>query len=154
MGFVLQQLIGDSLISKSSSTDSQQLSEQFARQETQLKAYNTQLNQTLSDLQTLSISNHANESAATAEDREWNVNSISRLQSIFQNALSATSDENPIKQQFGDVSVDNSRHYEGIAGKTQGNIIQIHGKAGVTGGSTAARGQMDADTFKVMFGSH
>ena len=58
-----------------------------------------------------------------------------------------------MKQTFRDVSADNSRYYEGIAGKAQGNVMQTHGKAVVTGGSTAARGQMDADTFRIMFGS-
>ena len=153
MRLILQLLIGRRIVLKSSSTDSQQLSERFARQETQLSAYNTQLNHTISELQNLSISNPPNESAATAEDREWSVNSIRRLQSICQNALSATSDANPIKQQFGDVTADNSRYYEGIVGKAQGNITQVHGKAVVTGGSTAARGQMDADALKIMFGS-
>ena len=153
MRLVPQQLIGGRIISKSSSTDFQQLSERFARQEAELKALNTQLNQTQSDLQDLSISNQPNESAETAEDREWSVNSIRGLQSICQGALSATSDANPIKQQFGDVSADNSRFYEGIAGKARGNVTQVHGKAVVTGGSTAARGQMDADAFKIMFGS-
>ena len=153
MRLILQLLIGRRIVLKSSSTESQQLSERFARQETQLSAYNTQLNQTISDLQNLSISNPPNESAATAEDRQWSINSLCALQSICQSARSAISDANPVKQQFGDVSTDDSRYFEGIAGKAQGNVTQTHGKAVVTGGSTAARGQMDADAFKIMFGN-
>lgn len=150
----LQRLIGSSILSKSSSADIQQLSERFTTQEVELSALNTQLVQQLRDIQSLSLSSRVDESATiAAEDRDWSINSISRLQSICQDSISAVSEARPIKQTFGDVSTDNSRFYEGIAGKAQGNVTQVHGKAVVTGGSTAARGQMDADTFKIMFGS-
>ena len=152
MRLIPQLLIGRRIVLKSSSTESQQLSERFARQETQLSAYNTQLNQTISDLQNLSISHPPNESAASAEDRQWSINSLCALRRLCQNASSAISDANPIKQHFGDVSADDSRYFEGTAGKAQGNVTQVHGKAVVTGGSTAARGHMDADAFKIMFG--
>ena len=150
----LQRLTGSSILSKSSSTDIQQLSERFTGQEAELSTLNTQLTQQLRDLQSLSLSSRVDESATTAaEDRDWSINSISRLQSICQDAVSAVSEARPIKQTFGDVSTDNFRFYEGIAGKAQGNVTQVHGKAVVTGGSTTARGQMDADTFKFMFGN-
>lgn len=143
------------IISKSSSTDTQQLSERFTTQETQLKALNTQLNNTLSHLQSLSLSTGADENAATAaEDRDWNVQSISRLVSVCRDSISAISEAKPTNLKFGDHSADNSRFFEGVAGRAQRNVTQAHGNAIVTGGSTAARGQMDADTFKIMFGSH
>ena len=120
------------------------------RQETELNASNMQRTQQLSDL---SLSSRVDENATTAaDDRDWSINSISRLQSICQDSILATPQAKPIKQSFGDVSADNSRFYEGIAGTAQGNVTQTHGKAVVTGGSTAARGQMDADTFEIMFG--
>ena len=149
---LLPRLIVNRIISKSSSTDAQQLSERFTKQETDLNALNMQLTQQLSDL---SLSSRANEAVTSAaEDRDWSINSISTLQSICQDSISATSEARLIKQTFGDLSADNSRFYEGIAGRAQGNVTQIHGNATVAGGSTAARGQMDADTFKIMFGSH
>ena len=120
------------------------------RQETELNASNMQRTQQLSDL---SLSSRVDENAtAAADDHDRNIDSISRLQSICQDSILATSQAKPIKQSFGDVSADNSRFYEGIAGTAQGNVTQTHGKAVVTGGSTAARGQMDADTFEIMFG--
>ncbi|KAF6235194.1 hypothetical protein HO173_006388 [Letharia columbiana] len=143
------------IISKSSSTDTQQLSERFTTQETELKALNTQLNNTLSHLQGLSLSTRTDENTATAaEDRDWNIHSILRLMSVCRDAISATSEAKPTNLKFGDHSADNSRFFEGVAGRAQRNVTQAHGNAVVTGGSTAARGQMDADTFKIMFGSH
>ncbi|KAF6217488.1 hypothetical protein HO133_006826 [Letharia lupina] len=143
------------IISKSSSTDTQQLSERFTTQETELKALNTQLNNTLSHLQSLSLSTRTDENTATAaEDRDWNIHSILRLMSVCRDSISATSEAKPTNLKFGDHSADNSRFFEGVAGRAQRNVTQAHGNAVVTGGSTAARGQMDADTFKIMFGSH
>lgn len=140
----------NSIISKSSSTDVQQLSERFTKQETELDTLILQLTQQLSDL---SPSNRPDENATTAaDDRDWSISSISRLQSICQDSILATSEAKPIKQTFGDISADDSRFYQGIARTARGNVTQTHGKAVVTGGSTAARGQMDADTFKIMFG--
>lgn len=142
------------ILSKASTADVQQLSERFARQETELNALNAHLSQQLDNLQIHSPSDRADENTITAaEDRDWSIESTSKLQSICQDSISAVSEERPIKQTFGDVSADKSRYYEGIAGKAQGNVTQTHGKAVVTGGSAAARGQMDADTFKIMFGS-
>ena len=147
-------LTSSRILSKALSTDVQQLSERFTEQEERLNALNAQLSQQVRGLQSHSLSSRANENATTiAEDRNWSIESISRLQSICQDSISAISEAKPIKQAFGDVSADNSRYYEGIAGKAQGNVTQTHGKAVVMGGSTAARGQMDADTFKIMFES-
>ena len=152
---ILSLLIRSRIISKSSSTDTQQLSERFTTQETELKALNTQLNNTLSHLQSLSLSTRTDENTATAaEDRDWNIHSILRLMSVCRDSISATSEAKPTNLKFGDHSADNSRFFEGVAGRVQRNVTQAHGNAVVTGGSTAARGQMDADTFKIMFGSH
>ena len=145
---ILSLLIRSRIISDSSSTEIQQLSERFTTQE-------TQLNNTLSHLQSLSLSTGADENAATAaEDRDWNIQSISRLVSVCRDSISAISEAKPTNLKFGDSSADNSLFFEGVAGRAQRNVTQTHGNAVVTGGSTAARGQMDADTFKIMFGSH
>ena len=142
------------ILSKASSADVQQLSERFIRQETELNALNAQLSQQLGNLRNLSLSDRADENTTiAAEDRDWSIESISRLQSICRDSISAVFEERPIKQTFGDVSADDSRCFEGIAGRARGNVTQTHGKAVVTGGSTAARGQMDADAFRILFES-
>ena len=151
-------LTSSRIISKTSSIDNHQLNERFTEQETQLSTLHTRLNQNLSELQGLpssSIFEEGTTASATAasEDHQWSIQSISRLLRVCQDSMSAISEARPTKLTFGDSIAHNSRTFEGVAGKAQGNVTRVHGNTLATGGSLAVKGQMDAESMRILFGT-
>jgi len=88
----------------------------------------------------------------SAAERDSSVQLAVRLQEVCKGALSATRAKRT-GQRFGDMTVEGSRAYQGIVGTAQIGVEQSFGTLTATGGSTAAQGQMDANSFALMFGN-
>ena len=56
-------------------------------------------------------------------------------------------------QRFGDMKVEGSRAFQGIICTMQSGMEQSFGTLTATGDSTAAQGQMDANSLALMFGN-
>jgi len=93
----------------------------------------------------------AGESLSAAE-RDSSVQLAVRLQEVCKGALSATRAKRT-GQRFGDMKVEGSRAFQGIVGIAQSGVEQSFGTLTATEDSTAAQGQMDANSFALMFGN-
>jgi len=94
----------------------------------------------------------AGESLLAAE-RDSSVQLAVRLQEVCKGALSVTRAKGTGQQRFGDMKVEGSRAFQGIVGTVQSGVEQSFGTLTATGDSTAAQGQMDANSFALMFGN-
>jgi hypothetical protein len=91
----------------------------------------------------------SNADAYRAAERDSSVQLAARLQEVCKEALSATR----TGQSFGDMKVEGRRAYQGIVGTAQNGVEQSFRALTATGASTAAQGQMDANSFTLMFGN-
>ena len=104
-------------------------------------------------LQAISLDSVGDETGDSwfAAERNLSITLTAKLREVCGETLSTTRAKRT-GQSFGDMKVDKSMAYQGIVGTAQSGVEQSFGKLTATDGSTAAQGQMDANSFAMMFG--
>jgi len=141
------------IVSSRTSEDIELLSGRFAAQETALVDLGKRLRDNQTSLQAMSRaeSNGKAEDDSTSE-RDESLRLTAGLQKVCQDALSVTRAKRT-RQNFGDMQTDeHSAAMQGIVGTVQRGVEQSFGNMAATKSSRAFQGQIDADSFAVMFG--
>ena len=139
-------------MSSRTSDDIERLGARFTAQEAALIDLEKRLLNSQGTLQVTSLagSDGTADSDSTSE-RDSSLSLAMRLQTVCQDALSATKAKRT-RQSFGDQETDTqSIAMQGIVGAVQSGVEQSFGNQKTTNSSRAFQGQMDAGSFAAMF---
>jgi len=133
----------DRIVSSQMSGDMKNLGDRFVAQEAELKSLGRQLRENHQAIVEAESDDSGSEHAIQVEPG---------LQKICDEALSATRARRT-GQIFGDMRTDGkSTAMQGIVGQAQPGVNQKFGNVTTTDGSKSFQGQMDSNSFSVMFG--
>ena len=141
------------IVSSRTSEDIELLSGRFTAQETALVDLEKRLRDNQTSLQAMSRTESDGKAEdGTTSERDESLRLTAGLQKVCQDALSATRAKRT-GQNFGDMQTDDhSAAMQGIVGTAQRGVEQSFGNMASTKSSRAFQGQIDADSFAVMFG--
>jgi hypothetical protein len=141
------------IVSSRTSEDIERLGGRFTAQEAALIDLEKRLLDSQGTLQVTSLAgSDSTADSDSASDRDLSLSLTARLQTVCQDALSATKAKRT-GQSFGDQQTDTqSVAIQGTVGVAQSRVEQSFGNQKTTNSSRAFQGQMDAGSFAAMFG--